>query len=243
MVTRSVKFSIEIPERVYFFLFNLRNWIFPALNVWEKVNLRGDRDVEWSWIVANMPTGPGRCLDFGGGGGILGLIAAQKGFESISLDLVEQNLPYIHPKLSAIEGDILKVSFEDSSFDLVVNCSSVEHVGLAGRYGVAHGDSDGDLVAMERLRRLLKPSGTMLLTVPVGQDVAFAPVCRVYGVKRLPMLLKGYTVTRHDYWVKNDHNQWVSCDKATALSFEASASSGNPMKDVYALGCFVLQHA
>ena len=203
-------------------------------------NLAGDRDIEWSWVAAHMPSGPGEALDFGPGGSPLGLIAAQRGFHVTSVDLEPMQWPYVHPHLRFVRGDILKLSLPAGHFDLVLNCSTVEHVGLVGRYGVVEGRPDGDLDAMTGLRELMKPGGLMLLTIPVGRDALFAPLCRVYGAQRLPRLLEGYAVENEDYWVKDNQNQWVLSTKQTALSFEASAGSWDPLQNVYALGCFVL---
>jgi hypothetical protein len=81
----------------------------------------------------------------------------------------------------------------------------------------------------------------MLLTVPVGVDAVFAPLTRVFGERRLPRLLAGYQVEDETYWVKDAHNRWVKADRETALAFESSAGSWNPLQNVYALGCFVLR--
>ena len=146
------------------------------------VNLLGDRDIEWSWIISQMPSGPGHALDFGPGGSHLALIAAQRGFHVTAVDLEPVQWPYVHPGLRFIRGDILKLPLPRGHFDLVINCSTVEHVGLAGRYGVTENRPNGDLEAMARLRELMKPGGVMLLTIPVGRDAVFAPLCRVYAV-------------------------------------------------------------
>jgi len=134
----------------------------------------------------------------------------------------------------------MKLALPKEHFDLIINCSTVEHVGLVGRYGVTESRPNGDLEAMARLRELMKPGGVMLLTIPVGQDAVFEPLCRVYGAQRLPQLLNGYTVEKEVFWVKDDQNRWVLCDKETALDFKALACSWDPMENVYALGCFVL---
>lgn len=198
------------------------------------LNLLGDRDVEWSWVSAQMPSGPGEALDFGPGGSHLGLIAAHHGFNVTAVDLQTVQWPYEHPQVRFIMGDILKLPLPEGHFDLVINCSTVEHVGLSGRYGVTENQPDGDLEAMARLRRLLKPGGSMIVTVPVGVDAVFAPLHRVYGLQRLPRLLEGYIVELEEYWVKNDENRWVLTDKQDALSKE-------PQERLYALGCFVLR--
>jgi SAM-dependent methyltransferase len=203
-------------------------------------NLAGDRDIEWSWVSSQIPLGEGEALDFGPGGSFLGLIAAQRGFNVTAIDLVPIQWDYVHSRLQFICGDILKLSLPTKHFDLVINCSTIEHVGLAGRYGVTKNNPDGDLKAMAHLREIMKPGGTMLLTIPVGRDAVFAPLHRVYGAQRLPRLLEGYTVEKEAFWVKDSQNRWVLTDRETALDFEASAGSWNPLQNYYALGCFVL---
>jgi hypothetical protein len=100
---------------------------------------------------------------------------------------------------------------------------------------------DGDLEAMQRLRRLLKPDGLMILTIPVGQDAVFEPVCRVYGKERLPRLLHGFSVAKEMYWVKDDMNRWVQSEREAALDFQASFYSMDAFQNVSALGCMVLR--
>jgi hypothetical protein len=207
----------------------------PTRNLW------GDRDVEYSFIAAHMPNGPGKALDFGSGSSYMSLLAALRGFEVIALDLEPQTFPWRHPGVRFIQGDLLELDLPTNHFDLIINCSTVEHVGLVGRYSVTESRPDGDLEAMARLRELMKPSAIMLLTVPVGQDAVFAPLCRVYGKERLPRLLSGFVLEREMFWVKDAENRWVQCDEETALSFEASAGSWDPLRNVYALGCFVLR--
>jgi len=225
----------------------LPNWLYLRLRLLRPKlgappNLLGDRDIEWSWVSAHIPSGPGEALDFGPGGSHLGLIAAQRGFEVTAIDLEPVHWYYVHQKLHFVQGDILKVDLPAKHFDLVINCSTVEHVGLAGRYGVTKSRPDGDLEAMARLKDLMKPGGVMLLTIPVGQDAVFVPLSRVYGARRLPQLLNGYRVEEDVFWVKDAENRWVLCDRDTALNFKASAGSWDPLQNIYALGCFVLKN-
>ncbi len=138
-------------------------------------------------------------------------------------------------------ADLLSLSLPKEHFDLIINCSTVEHVGLAGRYEVTENRPDGDLEAMAYLWDRMKPGGTMLLTIPVGRDAVFAPWCRVYGRHRLPQLLDKYCIEAEMFWVKNQENRWVLCDRDAALNFEASVSSWDSLRNVYALGCFVLR--
>lgn len=219
---------------------NIKQWK-SFLSIPKIPNLAGDRDIEWSWVASHIPQGPGEALDFGPGESMLGLIAAQKGFRVTAIDRQQVHWKYVHPELRYVQGDILQLSLPLNYFDLVINCSTVEHVGLAGRYGVRDQNPDGDLEAMNRLEKIMKPGAVMLLTIPVGLDAVFAPLCRIYGEKRLPLLLKGFSIEKEDYWTKNDQNQWIPCNRERALNFKASAGSWDPLQNSYALGCFVLR--
>lgn len=195
-------------------------------------NLRGDRDIEYSWIVANLPPGPGKALEFGCANSWLALTAARRGFDTTGIDLTPVEWFYVHPGLRFIQADILSLDLASSSLDLVINCSTVEHVGLE-RYGDAP-NPDGDLEAMATLRRVLKPGGVMLLTIPVGQDATIVPFHRIYGPTRLPLLLNGFLVEQKEYWTKDGENRWVLLSEDKALAQETR-------RYTYALGCFVLR--
>src|SRR5215467_659650 len=117
--------------------------------------LWGDRDIEWSWVAGNLPESPGRVLDFGPSSSHSGLIAAIRGGQVMGLDMEPPTqVPYVHPGLTMRQGDLLTYDFGDQHFDTVINCSTVEHVGLPGRYG-SPDIPNGDLQAMNRLRELM----------------------------------------------------------------------------------------
>jgi SAM-dependent methyltransferase len=192
--------------------------------------LEGDRSVEWSFCVARLAEGPGSTLDFGADTGLLALAAAQRGHDVVALDRLPPAIEYAHERVTPVQADILERPLADRRFDQIVNCSTVEHVGLAGRYGSAK-RPDGDLEAMAILRDLLAPDGRMLMTVPVGQDLVCPPLHRIYGATRLPRLLEGYEVEEEQYWVKD--TAWKQTNRDDALATRGSRS-------FYSLGLFVL---
>ncbi len=166
-------------------------------------NLKGDRWVEWSFCFAQLSEGPGQTLDFGADIGFLSLAAAQRGHDVVALDRMPSALDYVHPRVESLQADILDEPLHGRQFDQIINCSSVEHVGLAGRYG-SYADPDGDLRAMEALLALLAKEGRQLMTVPVGLDMTCAPFHRIYGAERLPRLLAGYEALEEQYWQKDE---------------------------------------
>jgi SAM-dependent methyltransferase len=198
--------------------------------------LQGDRWVEWSFCFARLAEGPGTTLDFGADIGFLSLAAAQRGHDVVALDRIPSALDYSHPRVRPLQGDILDSPLRGQSFDQIINCSSVEHVGLAGRYG-SFEDPDGDLKAMAIMRDLLEPDGRMILTIPVGQDLVCAPLHRIYGHERLPRLLDGYAVNEAQYWLRDPGVlAWTEVDKEDALQTQGS-------EWFYALGLLVLGRA
>jgi len=243
--------SIYLPQWLYRPLRRVKRALLGNKNEDKNsgINLLGSRDVEYSFIATQMPCGPGEALDFGSGDGYMSLIAALQVFKVMAVDLEPQAFSWRHPRVRFIQGDLLKLALPQNHFDLIINCSAVEHVGLVGRYGVAEERPNGDLEAMEHLRPLMKPGSIMLLTIPVGQDAVFAPLHRVYGTQRLPRLLECYKVVHHEFWIKDSENRWVLCEKETALQFKAfvKSSRSSEFADApqylcaYALGCFVLR--
>ena len=195
--------------------------------------LAGDRDLEWTFCQARLADGPGRTLDFGADAGLpMSLAAAFRGHEVVALDQLEVAGTVRHPAIRFVVADILDRPLDGESFDQVINCSTVEHVGLAGRYG-SRSDGDGDLEAMAILGELMKPGARQILTVPVGRDGSYVPYHRVYGAQRLPRLLAGYEVDEEQYWHKPGAT-WLPTDRETALATQGSES-------FYSIGLFVLR--
>src|SRR5438876_1976195 len=135
--------------------------VYRILSQPPEPNLLGDRDIEHSWVAAHIPEGPGEGLDFGSGDTYLSLIAVRRGFDMLVTDRNPARWSFEHPAFRFVQADALTLGLRPASFDLVINCSTVEHLGL-GRYGDAL-EPDADLEGMRRLRELLKPSGAMLL--------------------------------------------------------------------------------
>ena len=158
-------------------------------------------------------------------------------------DLESPVFSWHHPNVEIMQGDLLKMELQAGRFDLILNCSTVEHVGLSGRYGVVAQETNGDLKAMGKLRTLLKPSGKMLMTIPCGRDAVIVPWHRVYGEDRLPKLLSGYEVEEQNYWLKHGDNRWYSCSAEAALSYAPTIHPTIATRCSYALGCFVLRPA
>lgn len=198
-------------------------------------SLKGDRKVEWGYVKQRLPEGKGFLLDIGPAPANPkpARVAVSLGYNVVAVGLEEPK--YVHQKFTFIHGDFLDV-YIPWTFDWILNISTIEHFGLAGRYGVIESDPDADLLGMHRAYTLMKPDAKMLLTIPVGIDNVMGFRHRVYGEKRLPRLLQGYKILEEMYWAKfNDENVFVSTDKETALSTVPTLDPS-----YYALGAFTL---
>ena len=208
---------------------------FSWLSYWPvgRPLLAGERDIEYSWVLSRVGRGPGTALDFGCGTSNLGLVAARRGYQVTAIDLIAVSWLYRMPGLTFVQGDLLTMQLPFPHYDLILNCSSVEHVGLAGRYG-SPDRPDGDLEAMRKLHDLAEPGGKMLLTIPVGRDAVFAPLHRVYGEERLPRLLEEWAIEEQEYWVKQADGRWAQVERSDALARQTQTM-------LHGLGLFVLK--
>jgi len=104
---------------------------------------------------------------------------------------VEYNLPnYGHPLIKEILlTDLVKSGYR---FDIAFSISSFEHDGL-GRYGDPL-NPNGDIRAMQEMKKILEPNGLLFLAVPMGQDQLVWNVHRIYGHQRLKFLIEGWEV-------------------------------------------------
>jgi SAM-dependent methyltransferase len=171
-------------------------------------------------------------LDFGSGNGMMALGTSFAGNDVVAVDLEPEQYLFHPDRIEYVRGDFNELDFEPGSFDQILNCSSIEHVGLAGRYG-SPDDPDGDLRAMEKMARLVKPDGDMVLTIPIGRDAVHKPLHRIYGEERLPRLLEHWEIREAAYWAKPTDNRFEPVSREQAIGEEGSPS-------YYALGLFVV---
>lgn len=195
--------------------------------------LFGDRYVEHPWILSHLDDAPDRVLDLGCGNSPLTAQAAHLCGKLYAVDLQDVRQPDM-PNLTVFKGDIRGLNFQADYFDMILNCSTIEHVGIAGRYGVMQDDLDADLEVMAALARVLKPGGRMLLTLPIGKDTIIRPYHRVYG-DRLKKLMKGWRVLDWAHYGKpRDSDIYRQMGEEEAIA-------GSPTDKYYALGLFTLE--
>jgi len=90
-----------------------------------------------------------------GNGDLLGVLEGMSGHPfAVGIDLYHDGLLHARRRVSCplVRGDVRDIAFR-SPFDLALLCDVLEHV-------------DDDAAALENVRRFLKPSGLLLITVP-----------------------------------------------------------------------------
>ena len=109
-----------------------------------------------------------RLLDLGCGGGRHAFEAARRGARVVAVDADDLEVKHVRDTIGAmldageirsedeagaVQGDALRLPFGDESFDRVIAAEVLEHI-------------PDDAVAMGELTRVLRPGGTMAVTVP-----------------------------------------------------------------------------
>lgn len=152
-----------------------------------------DRVLEYPWLVKNFDLKSGRVLDVGTTNPKLLSALLPKNIKLWGIN--SSAISSLSVKM--VQGDIRKTKFPDNFFDAVICISTLEHIGVAGRYGSDH-DSQGDTRAMKEISRILKKGGMLFLTVPYGvKDVL--PVNKLYNRQRMKKLLTGYEAIDEEY--------------------------------------------
>jgi SAM-dependent methyltransferase len=126
-----------------------------------------ERVIELAWVLARY-AGERRVLDAGSAHAEPAYVGAllATGAQVTGVDLARSRMP----GMRVVEADLRRLPLGDSSFDLGLCVSTIEHVGSDNaRYGVVGGHG-GMIDALRELRRVLVPTGRLLVTVPCGEE-------------------------------------------------------------------------
>ncbi len=135
-----------------------------------------------------------KVLDVGcGTGGVMQMLN-ELGAECEGVDVSEKALEYCRKKnLKVVQGDGIKLPYADNTFDLVISSDVLEHI-------------EKDFEAVAEVKRVLKPGGVIIATVPAHQrlfsyhDIALHHVRR-YSKKQFFDLLSGSFSKTNIAWI------------------------------------------
>lgn len=221
-------------------VFRMRVHMFKLDNLLGRYN---QRFIEYPWILQQLNSAQDRILlDVGCTGSLLDHELLAREFRVIGLDVrdhTQRNYREIF-----MQKNVINSGLPEESFDIILLVSVIEHIGLDA-YSQDSLDSDGDLLAMQELRRLLKPNGFLLLTTPFegkgpirihrfGKNGEFLE--RRYDSERLAKLIKGFDVVKADFFLcmLKYNCRFVPIEKQLLDKLPAAISEGS-------LACLVLR--
>lgn len=178
-----------------------------------------ERVIEYPFVFQNLDGVTGPVLDVGCCSSRVPVALASRGFAVVGIDF--NPYPHTHPNLRAVRGDAMRMPFASGAFAAVLAVSVVEHIGI-GHYGDP-GAARGDLSAIREIRRVLRPGGRLLLTVPFGV-ASQSDFQRVYDPAGLSELLAPLHMVRIEYaW--SHVGLWTPCTEAEAATVDWRGTS------------------
>lgn len=132
-----------------------------------------ERIVEYPWALSRLAElRPSRVLDAGSTLNHAEVLDAEplQGMELHIVTLAPEPRCYWWRGISYVFADLRDLPLRDARYDVVVSLSTLEHVGLdVSLYGARAVVAGGLETAVRELRRVLRPGGTLLATVPYGR--------------------------------------------------------------------------
>lgn len=133
------------------------------------------------------------------------------------------------PNLSAREADLTTLNnFKNNSVESLSCLHVVEHIGL-GRYGDPI-DSNGDIKAINELKRICKEGGNILFVTPVGKEKIIFNAHRIYAFDTINKLF-GDNFELKEFSLVTDDHEFVE-------NLNLNEAGSLVEKQNYACGCF-----
>jgi glycosyltransferase involved in cell wall biosynthesis/SAM-dependent methyltransferase len=142
--------------------------------------------------------------------------------------------------VSYLYADLRHLPLADDTYDRVLSLSTLEHVGLDLAHFGANGGRQEDpqaasLVAADELRRVVRPGGEILLTVPIGEPERFSWV-RALSPDELDALVARFDPLDVEIAYFRHDGGWrrSSRDGVAGARYRDHLSGAEPLNDVVA---------
>jgi len=130
--------------------------------------------------------------------------------------------------LKSKEGNLMKLPFEDNSVESLSCMHTIEHVGL-GRYGDPI-DPNGDIKAINELKRVVSKGGSLLFVTPVGKPRIEFNAHRIYSYEQILSYFEEFELKEFSLIPEYEKDGDII----------TNANSELVTKEKYACGCFWL---
>lgn len=130
--------------------------------------------------------------------------------------------------LESKKGDLLDLPFEDKSVTSISCMHTLEHIGL-GRYGDTI-DSEGDIKAINELKRVVSSNGNLIIVVPVGKPRIEFNAHRIYSYEQIISYVSDDEFTLKEFSFIPEHESEGPMIRNASPALVSQAS--------YACGCF-----
>lgn len=132
------------------------------------------RIVEYPWVIQNLPSSGATILDAGSTLNFPQVLGKLKGNRIFITTLYPENRCLYKDRISYTYEDLRSLSFRDDYFDFICCLSTLEHIGFdnegyRGNLRKADLTEGSYMDAVLELKRVLKPDGVLLISVPFGK--------------------------------------------------------------------------
>lgn len=169
---------------------------------------------------------PARHIDVGSRiDGFVAHVASFRDIDVVDIRPMKNNIPGVH----FLQADLMSAVPESlvETTDSLSCLHTIEHFGL-GRYGDRL-DADGHLVGLKNLLTILRPGGTLYLSVPIGPQRIEFNAHRVFSIAYLLQMFEGQCITEKFSYVDDLgdlHRNVALSDESIANNFGCSLGCG-----------------
>ena len=196
-----------------------------------------ERVVEYPWFFARLKDAEQTILDAGSVLNHRQILSAEKlkGRDLYISTLYYEGRPEFLPSPSYIYEDLRDMCFKDDMFDAICSLSTLEHIGLDNTRIYTPDPTKNEnekysfLGAIREFKRVLRPGGTLYLTMPFGTYKNHGWF-QVFDTEMVSSLVKIFAPAYMDKtFFRYEHDQWIiaceeHCTDGTCFDIRAGDS-------------------
>lgn len=174
-----------------------------------------ERVVEYPWVLSKLNMQKENVLD---AGSALNhdFIINQSVFSNKNLHimtLAPESRNYIDKGVSYLFEDLRKIPIKNNFYDVVISISTLEHIGFDNSFYIRENrnkeiNSSSYISAVKELKRVLKPGGNLILTLPFGKPLELSTQL-IFDKKLLKELIDSFSPVKSQLcFYKYDQKGW-----------------------------------